>query len=68
MRAVRAHTVKEAKESKARGKLVIPPVVVHCSAGVGRTGTYIGLDHALTHFQKRGKVFRCGLSMHGENK
>jgi len=33
-----------------------PPIVVHCSAGIGRTGTFATLDISIRKFEAEGKV------------
>ena len=32
------------------------PMVVHCSAGIGRTGTFITMDHVMSAIEQQEKI------------
>ena len=33
-----------------------PPMVIHCSAGIGRSGTFCSLDYCIDELRMKGKV------------
>ncbi|CAK8679923.1 unnamed protein product [Clavelina lepadiformis] len=47
--------VKETWQKQATG-----PIVVHCSAGAGRSGTFIAMDNLCSELEQRGKIDVAG--------
>ena len=49
-------TSKLSMEGLWSGHAMGPPMVVHCSAGIGRTGTFMTIDTAIRKFEDVGRV------------
>lgn len=50
------HLIMFVKKVKAEKRPSYSPIVVHCSAGVGRTGTFIGLDLIMQRLKSESKI------------
>ncbi|KAL7737912.1 hypothetical protein ACLKA6_006284 [Drosophila palustris] len=50
------HLITFVKKVKAEKRPNYSPIVVHCSAGVGRTGTFIGLDLIMQRLKSESKI------------
>ena len=44
------------------------PILIHCSAGVGRTGTYITIDNVLDQIAAEGQVDISGTIVKARNQ
>ncbi|XP_033233871.1 receptor-type tyrosine-protein phosphatase H isoform X1 [Drosophila pseudoobscura] len=50
------HLIAFVKKVKSERRPSYSPIVVHCSAGVGRTGTFIGLDLIMQRLKSESKI------------
>ncbi|KAH8405215.1 hypothetical protein KR222_011140, partial [Zaprionus bogoriensis] len=50
------HLITFVRKVKAERRPSYSPIVVHCSAGVGRTGTFIGLDLIMQRLKSESKI------------
>ncbi|XP_016985316.1 receptor-type tyrosine-protein phosphatase beta [Drosophila rhopaloa] len=50
------HLITLVKKVKSERRPSYSPIVVHCSAGVGRTGTFIGLDLIMQRLKSESKI------------
>ncbi|KAH8275290.1 hypothetical protein KR026_004701, partial [Drosophila bipectinata] len=50
------HLITFVKKVKSERRPNFSPIVVHCSAGVGRTGTFIGLDIIMQRLKSESKI------------
>ncbi|KAH8350288.1 hypothetical protein KR067_013028, partial [Drosophila pandora] len=50
------HLITFVKKVKSERRPTFSPIVVHCSAGVGRTGTFIGLDIIMQRLKSESKI------------
>jgi protein tyrosine phosphatase len=39
----------------------VPPIIIHCSAGIGRSGTWLAVDHIVQMLKRRGDSSIFGL-------
>lgn len=63
VRDIQAKTVTLKKDTKEFKQLPAygPPVLVHCSAGVGRSGAFCALDNAIDELKDKRKVNLQGI-------